>query len=109
MDEAGGSGGGGDRFVVAAAGVGDADGDRLVALDVSVVGTNREGGAACAARTRRDGDGLAVGQRDDEVAAGDGVVDGRGVDDGAAFGHVGRGGGQPDGGDIGVVQRRAPD
>ncbi len=82
----GGGVGGVDCFVVAAGRGVDGDRDILAALDIGLIGAHIRRGAAGAAVADRDGDDLAVGERDDERFAGDGVVDRDGVGDLAAFG-----------------------
>ena len=97
-------GGRGDRLEVAARGAADADIRRP-----GRPGRRRRRRARRRPRcwplavADRDGDGLAVAQRDDKRRAGDGVVQRRGVDDAAAFGDAGGRGAQGDSGGIRIV------
>ena len=95
-----------ERLELATGGAGDLGRDRLGSLGVGVIGAHGHRVTAGRGAAHRDGDGLAVVQRDDQVAAGDRVVHRSGVDDGATLGDR-WGGHQRHGGGVGfIVDRR---
>ena len=63
-------------------------------MQINIVRAHREGCAAGAALSYRDGDALTVGQGEHQGAAGNQVGHRRGVNDRAAFGHARRAGGE---------------
>ena len=78
----------GQRFKLATARAGDAHRQGVRALHVGVVAAHRVRRAVGRARTHRDGDRLAVAQRDDERAARHRRIHRRRVNNAAAFAHA---------------------
>ena len=91
VGDRGGRGAGGvQRLERAARAAGDGHVERVGALDIEVIGAHVESRAAAGGLADRDGDGLAVAQREHHGRAGDGIAQRGGVDDRAAFGDRGR-------------------
>ena len=91
-----------ERFEVATAGARDLGTEALHTLDVGVIVAHEHRRAAARGETHRNGDGLAVVQRDEQITASDRVAEHRRVNNGATLADRG-GGGQGHGGDIGIV------
>src|SRR5205823_7136091 len=91
----------GERVAVVTWCARDFDGQSVVGLHVGIVGTHEERCAVGAALANRNGDGLAVRERDDQGRTRDRTVEARRVDDRSEERRVGRGSRRDGGGDQG--------